>query len=119
MTARWRNDISLSAILLGVMQATDVTRHSRIAQQLVPSTIALSFVCHSQFASKKKVAHDFRYDPRSNRLEVIDLTLGTDNIGDSVFSWHISNETSLPDHRYIRFQVCDPVTSGVTYCNPK
>ena len=36
-----------------VMQALDVTRHSRITQQLVPSTTALSFVCCSQFACKK------------------------------------------------------------------
>ena len=39
------------------------TRHSRITQHLVPSNTALSFVCCSQFACKKKVAHDFRYDP--------------------------------------------------------
>ena len=37
-----------------VMQASSVTRHSRITQQLVPSTTALSFVCCSQFACKKK-----------------------------------------------------------------
>ena len=36
-----------------VMQAIDVTRHSKITQQLVPSTTALSFVCCSQFACKK------------------------------------------------------------------
>ena len=48
-----------------VMQAIDVTRHSRTTQQLVPSITAFSFVCCSQFAckKKKKVAHDFRYDP--------------------------------------------------------
>ena len=58
-----------------VMQATDVTRHSRITQQLVPSTNALSFVCCSQFACKKKVAHDFRYDPRNiveNGKDIVD-----------------------------------------------
>jgi len=49
-----------------VMQAIDVSRHSRITQQLVPSTTILSFVCCSRFACKKKVAHDFRYDPRIN-----------------------------------------------------
>ena len=48
-----------------VMQAIDVTRHSRVTQQLVPSTTILSFVCCSQFVCKKKVAHDFRYDPRT------------------------------------------------------
>ena len=51
-----------------MMQAIDITRHSRITQQLVPSTTALSFVCCSQFACKKKVAHDFRYDPRSKQM---------------------------------------------------
>ena len=52
-----------------VMQAIDVTRHSRVTQQLVPSTTLLSFVCCSQFACKKKVAHDFRYDPRRLQIE--------------------------------------------------
>ena len=42
-----------------VMQAIDVTRYSRITQQLVPSTIALSFVCYSQFACKKKLLMTF------------------------------------------------------------
>ena len=36
------------------MQAIDVTGHSRITQQLVPSTTALSLVCCSQFAYRKK-----------------------------------------------------------------
>ena len=42
-----------------VMQAIDVTRHSRITQQLVPSTIALSFVCCSQFKCKKMLLMTF------------------------------------------------------------
>ena len=46
-----------------VMQAIDVTRHSRITQQLVPSTTALSFVCFSPVRMQKNVAHDFRNDP--------------------------------------------------------
>jgi len=37
-----------------MMQAIDVTRHSRITQQLVPSTTIFSFVvCCSRFAWKK------------------------------------------------------------------
>jgi len=36
-----------------VMQAIAVTRHSRITQQLVPSTTILSFVCCSRLACKK------------------------------------------------------------------
>ena len=51
-----------------LMQALDVTRHSRVTQQLVLSTTVLFFVCCSQFACKKKVAHDFRYDRRMNKL---------------------------------------------------
>ena len=36
-----------------VMEAIDVTRHSRITQQLVPSTTILSFVCCSSSHAKK------------------------------------------------------------------
>ena len=42
-----------------VMQAIDVTRHSRITQQLVPSTTILSFVCCSRFACKKWLLMNF------------------------------------------------------------
>ena len=42
-----------------VMQAIDVARHSRITQQLVPSTTILSFVCCSQFACKKMLLMTF------------------------------------------------------------
>ena len=37
-----------------VMQAIDVARHSRITQQLVPSTTVPTFVCCSRFACKKQ-----------------------------------------------------------------
>ena len=42
-----------------VMQDIDVRRHSRITQQLVPSTTALSFVCCSQFVCRKKLLMTF------------------------------------------------------------
>ena len=42
-----------------VMQGIDVARHSRITQQLVPSTTALTFVCCSQFACKKMLLMTF------------------------------------------------------------
>ena len=41
------------------MQAINVTRHSKITQQLVPSSTALSFICCSQFACKKKLLMTF------------------------------------------------------------
>jgi hypothetical protein len=40
-----------------------------------------------------------------NRKEVIDLTLGTNKTGDLVSNWHVSDEPSLSDHRYICFQI--------------
>jgi hypothetical protein len=39
--------------------------------------------------------------------KVIDLTLGTDKIGDLVTNWHVSDDISLSDHRYIVLQVGD------------
>ena len=42
-----------------VMQAIDIKRHSRITQQLVPSTTVLSFICCSQFACKKMLLMTF------------------------------------------------------------
>jgi hypothetical protein len=55
----------------------------------------------------------------SNRKEVIDLTLGTDKIGDLVTNWHVSDDISLSDHRYTVFQVGDLEVTRLTYCNPK
>jgi hypothetical protein len=54
-----------------------------------------------------------------NEQKVIDLTLGTDKIGELVSNWHVSDETSRSDHRYILFQVCDLEISRITYHNPK
>jgi hypothetical protein len=54
-----------------------------------------------------------------NRMEVIDLTLGTNKIGDLVSNWHVSDELSLSDHRYICFQIGNIITNYVTFRNPK
>jgi hypothetical protein len=37
------------------------------------------------------------------RLEVIDITLGSLRLLDSVIGWEVSSEPSLSDHRYILF----------------
>jgi ABC-type lipopolysaccharide export system ATPase subunit len=55
----------------------------------------------------------------SNRKEVIDLTLGTDKIGNLVTNWHVSDEISLSDHRYIVFQVGDLEVTRLTNRNTK
>jgi hypothetical protein len=54
-----------------------------------------------------------------NRKEVIDLTLGTDKIGDLVTNWLVSDEISLSDHIYIVFQVGDLAVTRLTYRKPK
>jgi hypothetical protein len=54
-----------------------------------------------------------------SRKEVIDLTLGTNKIGDLVSNWHVSDELSLSDHRYICFQIGNITTNYVTFRNPK
>jgi hypothetical protein len=55
----------------------------------------------------------------STRREVIDLTLGTNKIGDLVTNWRVSDQISLSDHRYIVFQVGDLEVTRLTYRNPK
>jgi hypothetical protein len=55
----------------------------------------------------------------SNRLEVIDLTLGTKEIVNLVTNWHVSDETSLSDHRYICFQIANILINQVSYRNSR
>jgi hypothetical protein len=54
-----------------------------------------------------------------NRKEVIDLTLGTTNIRNLVSNWHVSEEPSLSDHRYICFQIGKIAVQRVTFRNPR
>jgi hypothetical protein len=54
----------------------------------------------------------------SNR-KVIDLTLGTNEIENLVSNWHVSDEMSLSDHRYICFQLGNISINQVTYRNPR
>jgi hypothetical protein len=54
-----------------------------------------------------------------NRQEVIDLTLGTNRIGDLVSNWHVSDDPSSSDHRYICFQIHNIKVEKSTYRNPK
>jgi hypothetical protein len=50
---------------------------------------------------------------------VIDLKLRTNKIGDLVSNWHVSDELSLSDHRYICFQIGNITSNYVTFRNPK
>jgi hypothetical protein len=50
-----------------------------------------------------------------NRMEVIDLTLGTNKIGNLVSIWHASDEPFLSDHRYICFEIGNITMNQVTF----
>jgi len=47
------------------------------------------------------------------------VTLWTDNIGDQVNNWHVSDDIALSDHRYTVFPVDDQAVTRVTYRNRK
>jgi hypothetical protein len=54
-----------------------------------------------------------------NRREVIDLTLATNKIVNLVSNWHVSDELSLSDHRYICLQIGNISINQVTFRNPR
>jgi hypothetical protein len=55
----------------------------------------------------------------SNRKEIIDLTLWKNWTGNLVRHWHVSDEPSSSDHRFILFQIRSGDITGVTFCDPK
>ncbi|XP_073948990.1 uncharacterized protein [Choristoneura fumiferana] len=56
----------------------------------------------------------------AKRGEVIDVTLATNNICRNITKWHVSNETTLSDHRYIcfRYRINEPIKT-VLKRNPR
>jgi hypothetical protein len=54
-----------------------------------------------------------------NRKEVIDLPPGTNRIGNLVSNWHVSDEPSLSDHRYVCFQIGNTDITRFTFRDPK
>jgi hypothetical protein len=54
-----------------------------------------------------------------NRKEFTDLTLGTNRIANLVCNWHVSDEQSLSDHRYICFQIGNVSVNQVTFRKPR
>ena len=55
----------------------------------------------------------------SNRQEVIDITIATVYAGNFIKDWHITEEVSHSDHRYIRFTVTGKDRSVEVYRNPR
>ena len=54
----------------------------------------------------------------SNRQEVTDITIATFHAGNLMKDWHVTEEVSCSDHRYIRFTVMGIDHSVLTYRNP-
>jgi hypothetical protein len=54
-----------------------------------------------------------------SRQEVIDITITTSHAGSLIKDWHVNEEVSCSDHRYIRFTVMGIDHSVITYHNPR
>jgi len=55
----------------------------------------------------------------SNRQEVIDITIATVYVGKCMKDWHVTEEVSCSDHRYICFTVTGIDRSVEVYRNPR
>ena len=55
----------------------------------------------------------------SLRKEVIDITLASMSLSDTVTSWHVSEEVSFSDHRYICFQMVSKSNSDKYKRDPR
>ena len=54
----------------------------------------------------------------SNRQEFIDITIATIYASNFIKDWHVTEEVSCSDHRYIRFTVTGIDRLVEVYCNP-
>lgn len=50
---------------------------------------------------------------------IVDITLATADISDDVGGWHVSNEASCSDHRWIRFEINAAFSPTVPKRNPR
>jgi hypothetical protein len=55
----------------------------------------------------------------TNRQEVIDITIAAFYAGNLIKDWHVTEEVSCSDHRYIRFTVMGIDHTVKTYRNPR
>jgi len=55
----------------------------------------------------------------TNRQEVVDITIATFYAGNLIKDWHVSEEVSCSDHRYIRFTVRGIDRLVKIYRNPR
>jgi hypothetical protein len=55
----------------------------------------------------------------SNRQEVIYITIVTSYAGNFIKDWHVTEEVSCSDHKYIRFNITGTEHSVESYHNPR
>lgn len=55
----------------------------------------------------------------SSREEVLDITLCTNRISHELDNWHVSDEESLSDHRYIFFEHLNVTSQTLSFRNPR
>lgn len=55
----------------------------------------------------------------SNREEVLDITLCSNRISHELTNWHVSDEESLSDHRYIFFEHSNVTAQTLRFRNPR
>lgn len=55
----------------------------------------------------------------SAREEVLDITLCSNRISHELTNWHVSDEESLSDHRYIYFDHLNVTTQALCFRNPR
>ena len=56
---------------------------------------------------------------RSDRTEVIDITLCSSVISQEIANWHVPSEESLSDHRFIYFEHLGKFLNSLTFRNPR
>ena len=54
-----------------------------------------------------------------NKQEVTNITIATFHAGNHIKDWHVTEEVSCSDHRYIQFTVMGIDHSVITYRNPR
>jgi hypothetical protein len=55
----------------------------------------------------------------ANGETIIDVTFTTADIANKISNWHVSDEETLSDHRYIRFNLTSETDAPMQYHNPK
>lgn len=55
----------------------------------------------------------------ANGETIIDVTFSTSNIANKIKNWHVANEETLSDHKYIKFKVSSETETVKPHFNPR